>query len=144
MVAFVKRPQPATSEKNISGDLIFCLRYSYVLYYTYPMKRKSMPQTPGQQEAFLKEVAGLWPPAKGSVSEVRKPCVRKGCKACAEGRGHPAAIYTYREGGKLRCMHVRPEFVPELKQAIENGRLLEAALVRLGRELVLRSRGCES
>ena len=102
-----------------------------------------MPQTPGQQEAFLDEVAGLWPLAKGSVSEVRKPCVRKGCKACAEGRGHPAAIYTYREGGKLRCMHVRPEFVPELKQAIENGRALEAALVRLGREAVLRSRGRE-
>ena len=64
-------------------------------------------------------------------------------QACAEGRGHPAAIYTYREGGKLRCMHVRPEFVPELKQAIENGRALEAALVRLGREAVLRSRGRE-
>ena len=119
------------------------MRYSYVLCYTYLMKRKSMPQTPGQQEAFLDEVAGLWPLAKGSVSEVRKPCVRKGCKACAEGRGHPAAIYTYREGGKLRCMHVRPEFVPELKQAIENGRALEAALVRLGREAVLRSRGRE-
>jgi hypothetical protein len=40
-------------------------------------------------------------------------------------------------------MHVRPEFVPELKQAIENGRALEAALVRLGREAVLRSRGRE-
>ena len=87
-----------------------------------PMKSKPMPRTPGQQEAFLQEVAGLWPLAKGSVSEVSKPCVRKGCKACAEGRGHPAAIYTYREGGKLRCMHVRPGFVPELKQAIENGR----------------------
>ncbi|MGI5867914.1 MAG: DUF6788 family protein [Kiritimatiellia bacterium] len=105
------------------------------------MKRKSMPQTPGLKEAFLKEVAELWPVAKGSVSEVRKPCVRKGCKACAEGRGHPAAIYSYREGGRLRCMHVRPEFVAELRQAIENGRKLEESLVRLGREAVLRSRG---
>ena len=142
-VAFVTQPQADDLGKKFSGCVFFCLRYSYVLCYTYRMKRKSMPQTPGQQEAFLDEVAGLWPLAKGSVSEVRKPCVRKGCKACAEGRGHPAAIYTYREGGKLRCMHVRPEFVPELKQAIENGRALEAALVRLGREAVLRSRGRE-
>ena len=142
-VAFVTQPQ-ADDLGKIFGMRVF-FACATRMYYVIPtrMKRKSMPQTPGQQEAFLDEVAGLWPLAKGSVSEVRKPCVRKGCKACAEGRGHPAAIYTYREGGKLRCMHVRPEFVPELKQAIENGRALEAALVRLGREAVLRSRGRE-
>ncbi len=38
-------------------------------------------------------------------------------------------------------MHVRPDFVPVLRQAIEHGRKLEAALVRLGREAVLGSRG---
>jgi hypothetical protein len=105
------------------------------------MARKSASQSPGPRQVFLKEVAGLWPLAKGSLSEVRKPCARKGCKACAEGRGHPAAIFTYREDGKLRGMHVRPDFVPVLRQAIEHGRKLEAALVRLGREAVLRSRG---
>ena len=43
----------------------------------------------------------------------------------------------------VRCtsLHVRPDFVPVLRQAIENGRKLEALLVRLGREAVLRSRG---
>ncbi len=89
----------------------------------------------------MEEVAGLWPLAKGSLSEVKKPCVREGCKACEAGRGHPAWIYTFREGGKLRCMHVRPELVAELRLAIDNGRRLEAALTRLGRELVLRRRG---
>lgn len=103
------------------------------------MKRTPQPSAP--QEAFLEEVAGLWPLAKGSLSHVNKPCVRKSCRACAEGRGHPAAIYTYRAAGKLRCMHVRPEFVPALRQAIANGRKLEELLARLGREAVLRSRG---
>jgi hypothetical protein len=105
------------------------------------MARQSASQSPGPQQAFLKEVAGFWPLATGSLSEVRKPGTRQGCKACAAGRGHPAAIFTYREDGKLRCMHVRPDFVPVLCQAIEQGRKLEAARVRLGREAVLRSRG---
>jgi hypothetical protein len=38
-------------------------------------------------------------------------------------------------------LHVRPELVAELGLAIDNGRRLEAALARLGRELVLRRRG---
>lgn len=96
---------------------------------------------PGPQEAFLGELAGLWPLAKGSLSEVAKTCVREGCRACAEGRGHPSWIYTYRQAGRLRCMHVRPQFVPELRQAIANVRKLEELLARLGREAVLRSRG---
>jgi len=105
------------------------------------MKHNSPLPTPGPQEEFLAEIAGLWPLAKGSLSKVSKPCVREGCKACAQGRGHPAWIYTYRSAGRLRCMHVRPEFVPELRQAIANGRRIEELLARLGCEAVLRSRG---
>ena len=89
----------------------------------------------------MREAEKLWPLAKGSVSIVNKRCCRKGCKACESGVGHPAAIYTYRAGGRLRCMHVRKEFVPELRRAIENGRRLEELLVRVGQECVLRSRG---
>jgi len=93
------------------------------------------------QRIFLEKIAALWPIAKGSLSEVRKPCNRKGCKACAVGIKHPAFIYTYREDGKLRCLHVRPEFVVQLRQAIENGRRLERMLTRLGRDYVKRLRG---
>ena len=88
------------------------------------------------QPLFLQHLATLWPIARGSVSEVRKPCVRKGCKACASGQKHTAHIYTYREDGKLHCRHVRPEFVGELKRAIENGRKLDRLLSSCGRELL--------
>jgi len=88
------------------------------------------------QQLFLHHLETLWPIARGSVSEVRKPCVRKGCKACASGQKHAAHIYTYREDGKLHCRHVRPEFVGELKRAIENGRALDRLLARLGPELL--------
>lgn len=104
------------------------------------MKAKPATKPNNEQQAFLTEAATLWPLAKGSLSEVRKPCTRKGCKACAEGRGHRALVYTFREGGRLRCMHVRPGFADELRLAIANGRRMEELLVRLGREAVMRSR----
>lgn len=93
------------------------------------------------QRIFFEEIAAFWPIAKGSLSEVRKPCNRKGCKACAAGIKHPAFIYTYRKDGKLRCLHVRPEFVEQIRQAIENGRKLEQRLAGLGRDYVHRLRG---
>jgi hypothetical protein len=112
------------------------------MYYDIHTRMKDKPDkkptTP--HKVFLQEIAGLWPLAKGSLTEVRKPCTRKSCKTCAEGLGHLAFIFTYREGGKLRCMHVRPGQVAEIHLAIENGRKLEAKLTCLGREAVLRHR----
>lgn len=104
------------------------------------MKKKTKKETTDSRQAFIKEVSGLWPLAKGSLSEVRKPCVRKGCKVCEQDGGHKAWIFTYREGGKLKCLHVRPEHVEHMRQAITNGRKLEALLASLGPQVVLRSR----
>lgn len=101
-----------------------------------------MKETPGnsQHQEFMRELAKLWPLAKGSLSQVRRPCVRKNCRACAQGRKHPAFIFTYRQQGRLRCLYVRPAMVPALRQAIANGRVLEERLTRLGPEVILRHR----
>jgi hypothetical protein len=99
------------------------------------MKRKPSPADP-RRDAFRERIEALWPLAKGSVSEVRKPCTRPGCKACASGQKHPALIFTYRKDGKLRCRHVRPGQEAVLRQAIENGRALERLLVEAGEELL--------
>jgi hypothetical protein len=88
------------------------------------------------RQAFLKQVEALWPVAMGSVTEVRKTCSSKGCKACASGRKHPSLFYTFRVDGKSHCCYVRPEFAGELRQAIENGRKLERIISRLGRALL--------
>ena len=87
-------------------------------------------------ETFKKELEKLWPLAKGSVSEVRKPCIRPNCPACAKGEKHRAFIFAYREGKRGRCMHVPLELVPVLRQAIANGRRLEELLHRQGPELI--------
>jgi hypothetical protein len=99
---------------------------------------KAFPKTPRRE--FLKAVAEMWPLAKGCVSQVRRPCIRAKCKACARGEKHPAWIFTFRKGGKQRCRYVPKELVPALRQAIANARRVEAMLTQAGEALIERHR----
>lgn len=94
----------------------------------------------GDRTAFLAEVGGLWPAAKGSVAEIHKPCVRSGCRACAEGRGHKAFILSYRDGNRRHCLYVPAKMVEVVRKAIANGRQIEQLLSKAGAQMVLRNR----
>ena len=96
--------------------------------------------TEGGRKEFLAEIGRLWPAAKGSVAEVHKPCVRPGCKACAEGRKHRAFILAYKEGGRRRCLYVPEQRVAALRLAIANGRRIEQLLSQCGAEMVRQAR----
>jgi hypothetical protein len=91
-------------------------------------------------EGFLSELRRLWPAAKGSVAEVRKPCVRAGCRACAEGRKHRAFIFAYKDGIRRRCLYVPEKRVATLRAAIANGRRIEQLLSQCGAEMVKQAR----
>jgi hypothetical protein len=93
-----------------------------------------------EHRAFLDELAGLWPLAKGSLAEVRKPCIRPNCPACRSGRKHPAWLFSFSQGGRRRCRYVPLDLVATLRQALDNGRQLERRLVELGAELLGRHR----
>jgi len=93
-----------------------------------------------QQQAFLEELADLWPLAKGSLAEVRKPCIRPNCSACKSGKKHRAMIFTFRYAGKQRCRYIPAELAPVLRQALDNGRKMEKRLVELGVDLLARYR----
>jgi hypothetical protein len=111
------------------------------ILYSIPTSMKT-PQvsTEGGRKEFLAELGRLWPAAKGSVAEVHKPCVRAGCKACAEGRKHRAFILAYKEGGRRRCLYVPERRVPALRAAIANGRHIEQLLSQCGAEMVKQAR----
>jgi len=83
------------------------------------------------------ELQRLWPLAKGSLTEVRKPCIRPGCKACASGQKHAAWIYVYRAQGRAQCRYVPRAFVGPLRQAIGHWRELERLAARWGEQLIL-------
>ena len=97
-------------------------------------------KVPPEQQAFLDELAGVWPLAKGSLAEVRKPCIRPNCPACKSGQKHPALMFSFTQAGKRRCRYVPLEFASVLRQALANGRRLEKRLSELGAELLERYR----
>lgn len=93
------------------------------------------------RKELQEQIAELWPAARGTVAEVRKPCTRKGCKACAEGRKHPSFIYAYTDGeGRRRCLHVPRDMVPELRRRLDRGREIDRLLFEAGADFV-RTRG---
>jgi hypothetical protein len=95
------------------------------------------------KDTIRERIIELLPAAKGSVSEVRKPCTRPGCRACASGRRHPAFIYVFAdENGRRRCLHVPRQLAAPLQRMIRSGRLIDRLLFREG-EAFVRSRGGE-
>jgi len=89
------------------------------------------------QRAFQSELAGLWPLARGSLTMVRKPCIRPGCPACARGVKHAAYILMTRDKGARLCLYVPQELAPLLREAIRNGKILERRLARLALQMIL-------
>jgi hypothetical protein len=88
------------------------------------------------QQRFHEQVLALWPAFKGCLSEVRKPCIRPNCPACARGDKHPAFIFSFTLTGRRRCMYVPAELVPLLQQGLDNGRKLEELLLENGPALL--------
>ena len=96
-----------------------------MLSYTIHMRRTSASDYPDPKELFLQQLPQLWPAIKGSMAQVRKTCLRPGCRACARGDKHPAFILSFTQGGKRRCMYVPKELVPLFERALKNGRQIE-------------------
>ena len=92
------------------------------------------------RQNFLRQLEKLWPAIKGSLAEVRKPCIRPNCAACARGDKHAAFILSLTDKGRRRCMYVPPEMVPQLRQALRNGKALEEFLYQMGPELLRQHR----
>ena len=99
------------------------------------MKHSNTPDSALRQN-FLRQLQKLWPAIKGSLAQIRKPCIRLNCPACARGDKHPAFILSFTDQGRRRCMYVPAELVPQLQQALSNGKALEALLCQLGPELL--------
>ena len=82
---------------------------------------------------FRTQAAGLWPVALGSLSLRRSPCVRDHCEACARGDQHPSYVLYCRIKGRRVGIYVPNELVPQIQQALDNGRALQDLLYQAGR-----------
>jgi hypothetical protein len=96
------------------------------------VKKKTVLSKP----SFQARLAGLWPALKGSLSQVRKPCIRPNCPACASGQKHLAYMLSFTEGGARRCMYVPDALAPLLRRGLRNGRTVEQLLSEMGPALI--------
>ena len=96
----------------------------------------SSPLDAQVRKQFHDQLLALWPALKGCLSEVRKPCIRPNCPACARGDKHPAFIFSFSQKGRRRCMYVPAELAPLLQEGLDNGRKLEALLSEIGPALL--------
>src|SRR5438477_11261315 len=88
------------------------------------------------RQDFIRQLQKLWPAIKGSLAEVRKPCIRPNCSACARGDKHPNYLLAFTEKGRRRCLYVPQAMVPVLKRALKNGRRVEQLLYEMGPALL--------
>jgi hypothetical protein len=88
------------------------------------------------QTRFLEKLIGLWPALKGSLAQVRKPCILPDCRACARGDKHPNYLLAFTQRGRRRCLYVPKAMVAVLKRALENGRRIEQLLNKMGPALL--------
>jgi hypothetical protein len=95
--------------------------------------KKKMPLS---RQAFQAKLAGWWPALKGSLSQVRKPCIRPNCAACASGKKHLAYLLSFAQQGRRRCMYVPHALAPLIRRALRNGRTIEQLLCKMGPALL--------
>ncbi len=81
---------------------------------------------------FLAAFEKLWPVAGGSLSLRKNSCAREDCDACASGEGHPGYGLWGRSGEQRFGVYVPERLVPELEQALANGRALQELVLALG------------
>ena len=100
------------------------------------------------RDTFLSAMADLFPCIKGSLTEIRKPCIRPNCPKCKNGDKHPAFILTFRKKGETYCRYISKDQVPAIRKAIANGRKIEEQLACFCERLLKnlrssRKRNCE-
>lgn len=104
-----------------------------VLYYTRTMSTRSSESSTDVERWFREQVARLWPAALGSLSLRRSPCVRAQCQACATGEQHASYVLYGRNRGRRFAVYVPDDLAADVRQALENGRTLQALLAEAGR-----------
>ena len=99
-----------------------------------PVKQE-ITSSPAAQQLWNK-LQPCWPALKGSLAQVRKPCIRPHCPACASGKKHPNYLLAFTQNGRRRCLYVPLSMVPVLKRALANGRRVEKLLCEMGPALL--------
>jgi hypothetical protein len=78
------------------------------------------------------EAASLWPALLGSLSYRRTRCIQPNCAACQSGEQHASWVLYGRHNGRRFAVYVPEDLVPEVRRAVDNGRVLQDLLIQAG------------
>ena len=67
-----------------------------------------------------------------SLSYRRTRCSNPNCAACRSGEQHASWVLYGRHNGRRFAVYVPEDLVPEVRQALDNGRALQDLLIRAG------------
>ena len=81
---------------------------------------------------FAGVIRDFWPVAVGSLSLRKGPCIRPDCPTCASGEGHSSHALYGRRGKRRFSIYVPERLVPEVSEAIQNGRRLQEFINEAG------------
>jgi hypothetical protein len=124
-------PKVAIKDAGAKNKIVdFCFVYKHNDTYTTTMTDDE--SSSDVRRWFAEAVRDLWPVATGSLSLRKGPCIRKNCPACAAGRGHSSHALYVRRGSRRISIYVPERLVPEIRKAIENGRLLQDLINEAG------------
>lgn len=99
-------------------------------------------ETPASvRQWFQATVQQLWPVATGSLTLRKGPCIRERCPACASGEGHTSYALYARQGKRRISIYVPDRLVPEIRAAIEKGRMLQELINEAGLRYVKALKG---
>jgi hypothetical protein len=103
------------------------------IYHMCVYNHTYMNETPEQViRWFQAAVEKLSPIAAGSLSLRKSPCIRENCPACANGEGHASYVLYGRFKGKRFSIYVPNDLVPQIKEAIANGRRIQEMMSEAG------------
>ena len=65
---------------------------------------------------------------RGSVVELRRPCIRTHCPRCRTGERHPATYLSFKQAGRTRLLYLPATMQEQARAWVENYRALMALI----------------
>jgi len=94
---------------------------------------KEMQDVVKRRFALWRQVIQAGDFVRGSVTVLRRPCTRAGCRLCREGKRHPATYLSLKEKGRTRLVYLPQELVAQAKAWVAEWKRLDDLLRQMSR-----------
>jgi hypothetical protein len=94
---------------------------------------KEMAEMVKRRFSLWRDVVQAGDFVRGSVTVLRRPCTRAGCRRCREGTRHPATYLSLKEQGRTRLIYLPRGLVTQAKAWVAEWRRLDDLLRQMSK-----------